>query len=90
MVRVCPSCGKVFTPKRCTQKYCCTKCRRYGTRHAFFPPEEEDAPVLRTFLCARCGAEVRVTSARDRRKRFCSVHCERMYWKHRRAERPQE
>ncbi len=38
--------------------------------------------VLRFFTCARCGRVILVTDENDRRRKFCSPHCERMYWKH--------
>ena len=69
---VCPVCGKRFLADRCTQRY----CARAGP---------EGTPVLRRFLCARCGEPVAVTDSSDRRSRFCSGRCERLYWKHRRA-----
>lgn len=38
--------------------------------------------VIREFTCLRCGKHVRVTDGRDCRTKFCSQHCEKLYWKH--------
>lgn len=38
--------------------------------------------VIREFTCLRCGKHVRVTDDRDCRTKFCSQHCEKLYWKH--------
>lgn len=86
--KICPACGKAFTARRSDQRFCCPKCRRWGNRHglAVRPEVMEGAPVVRRFNCARCGALVIVHDMRDRRTRFCSAHCERLYWKHRKAE----
>ena len=84
---ICPVCGKHFTAGRRTQRYCSTACRKYDYRKR--PREAEavpdGAPVIRSFRCLRCGALVSVTDPSDRRKKFCSSHCERLYWKHRRG-----
>ena len=81
---VCPICGVEFVADRVTQKYCSSYCRRYAHRHGannhVRPPK--DAEVLRTFRCIKCGRLVRVTEPTDRRTKFCSSHCERLYWKH--------
>ena len=31
---------------------------------------------------SRCGKQVVVTQGADKRRKFCSPHCERLYWKH--------
>ncbi|WP_276837095.1 hypothetical protein [Megasphaera stantonii] len=81
---VCPICGKEFLADRATQKYCSSYCRRYAHRHGannhVRPPK--DAEALRSFHCIKCGRLVRVTEPTDRRTKFCSAHCERLYWKH--------
>lgn len=85
---ICAACGQPFTAKKYDQRFCSAKCRRWGDRHglAVRPEIPEGAPVIRCFHCARCGALVTVHDMRDRRRRFCSVRCERLYWKHRKAE----
>ncbi len=81
--KVCAQCGKPFTADRRNQRYCSEACRRLAyRRHPRREEDEGDGPVLRTFLCARCGRVVRVTSPDDHRKKFCSSHCERLFWKH--------
>lgn len=81
---VCPVCGREFTAVRITQKYCSTACRLWAYRHR--PNVHASLPakgkILRTFRCLRCGEVVSVRSAADRRTKFCSPHCERLYWKH--------
>ncbi|NJE33583.1 hypothetical protein E0L13_00880 [Megasphaera sp. SW808] len=81
---VCPACGREFTARRVTQKYCSTACRLWAYRHrpnihASLPTKGK---ILRTFRCLRCGEVVSVRSAADKRTKFCSPHCERLYWKH--------
>ncbi len=80
----CPTCGTMFMAGRISQKYCSAACRRYAHRHGM-NDHKEPAPgekSLRTFRCMRCGVRVKVTSRYDKRKKFCSAHCERLYWKH--------
>lgn len=83
MKKICEMCGKPFTTTRPYKRFCSDACRKLAYRKRPKPYEEEkDGPVLRSFVCARCGRVVNVTSASDRRKKFCSSHCERLYWKH--------
>ncbi len=81
----CAVCGKEFTPTRSTQRYCGYTCRRYANHHGINDNRVEGplyAPVIREFTCLRCGKHVRVTDGRDCRTKFCSQHCEKLYWKH--------
>lgn len=87
--RKCPVCGREFTPDRRTQRYCSAGCRRWGYRHGLRTHGEDGdgAEPVRSFRCARCGTLVEVTDpSQDRRRRFCSPHCEKLYWKHKRRE----
>lgn len=81
---VCPVCGAKFIANRSTQKYCSSFCRQYAHRHGYNnhvrPYGKQE--TLRTFRCIKCGRLVRVTDQGDRRTKFCSSHCERLYWKH--------
>ncbi|MDN0045409.1 hypothetical protein QVN49_00095 [Megasphaera hexanoica] len=81
---VCPVCGKTFMADRSTQRYCSAACRRYAYRHRDEAPPSQRAggKVLRSFRCIRCGKWVVVTQGADKRRKFCSPHCERLYWKH--------
>ena len=89
---VCPVCGKAFTADRSTQRYCSAACRRYAYRHRdrYAYRHRDEAPpsqravgkTLRSFRCIRCGKQVVVTQGADKRRKFCSPHCERLYWKH--------
>ncbi len=81
---VCAACGREFTADRVTQKYCSSYCRRYAHRHGAnnHVRSSRKKEALRTFRCLKCGKLVRVTEPTDRRIKFCSAHCERLYWKH--------
>lgn len=75
----CLYCGEYFTPQTIVQKYCSRSCgdkyrRKYGVQN--------DYPVIE-FDCARCGRHV-VTDGtpKDRRSRFCSKECEKIWWRH--------
>ncbi len=79
----CPVCGKSFHKKMSRQKYCSPACGRYANRHNKVMHEEvPDAEVIRTFTCRRCGELVKVTDPMDKRLKFCSQHCEKLFWKH--------
>lgn len=81
---VCACCGRPFTAHQRTQRFCSEACRSRAYRKQPGRPAHEvgQGAVLRVFTCARCGKLVKVTSLYDRRKKFCSSHCERLYWKH--------
>lgn len=80
----CPWCGKEFIPKRSWQIYCSAACRiaanRKGKKKERHP--EGSQLVLRSFTCLQCGEVVHVYDPKDNRFKFCSVHCEKLYWKH--------
>ena len=81
----CAVCGKEFTSTRITQRYCSYTCRRYANHHGINDNRVEGplyAPTIREFTCLQCGKRVRVTETRDCRTKFCSQHCEKLYWKH--------
>ncbi|WP_301859962.1 hypothetical protein [uncultured Megasphaera sp.] len=82
---ICPICGKEFTPRRSIQKYCSYECRRYANRHGandVRPEKSSTAPVIREFRCLKCKKLVKVRDRSDGRMKFCSQHCEKLYWKH--------
>ena len=81
---VCACCGRSFIAHQRTQRFCSEACRSRAYRKQPGRPAHEvgQGAVLRVFTCARCGKLVKVTSLYDRRKKFCSSHCERLYWKH--------
>lgn len=82
-IGVCVVCGKKFTKKNSRQKYCSSECSRYAVRHNRTKHEENPGgEVIRTFLCRRCKTEVIVTDPQDKRLKFCSQRCEKLYWKH--------
>ena len=87
---LCPVCGKEFTAIRVTQRFCSTSCRLWSYRHN--PRSNESTlnreKVIRTFQCLKCGRIVYVADPADRRTKFCSSHCERLYWKHSEKVRP--
>ena len=80
----CPVCGKEFTADRSTQTYCSAACRRYAYRHRDEAPPSQRAcgKTVRSFRCLRCGTLVFVRNRADKRVKFCSPRCERLYWKH--------
>ena len=80
----CLVCGAMFTADRITQKYCSAFCRRYAHRYGLIDRGEhpKGADVVREFHCVRCGTLVTIVDGRDKRTKFCSAHCERLYWKH--------
>ena len=85
MEKHCAVCGKPFTPCRQSQKYCSAACRRYANHHGTGQTvhrEDTGGTVIRSFTCVHCGREVRVTDPKDGRTKFCSLRCERYYWKH--------
>ncbi len=49
--KICPHCGKLFTPKTPTQKYHSPKCRKneHGSRKSYFPRFGEDASFRNVF-----------------------------------------
>ena len=77
--RICPTCGKNFIPEVGAQQrvYCSYACRvmGYKTNGAY-----HNRPTHR-FNCAHCGKLVEAYGD-DRRQKFCSAHCEKLYWKH--------
>lgn len=84
-MKCCAVCGKEFTPVRNIQRYCSSTCRRYALHHGINDNRVEEPaymPTIREFTCLRCGKRVRITNSRDCRTKFCSQHCEKLYWKH--------
>lgn len=80
---ICPICGKKFEPKRASQRFCSRICQRKAYRmQKERKPLDSCGLVLRRFTCVRCGTVVNVTDSADRRTKFCSSRCERLYWKH--------
>lgn len=43
---------------------------------------KDNEPILRQFHCEKCRVLVTIKSIKDKRKKFCSPHCEKLYWKH--------
>ena len=82
--RECPICHNVFTPKRSNQKYCSSGCRRYREKHIDVKHAEPGlgVPIIREFRCRQCAKLIRIADPDDKRHVFCSVQCEREYWRH--------
>lgn len=81
--RYCKDCGVKFKPTTNTQKYCSPRCRtHWGKTHPPVHTNSPFLPIVRTFLCSHCGQIVYVNDLKDKRTRFCSYHCEKLYWKH--------
>lgn len=81
----CPECGEEFIQLTVVQKYCSTIC---GDRYRRKNRGKIKYPSI-TFSCSQCGRTV-VTEegSGDRRTRFCSVRCEKKFWKHPHWENP--
>lgn len=79
--RICPTCGKNFIPAQGSQQrvYCSHTCwaMGYKSNGAYQRPTHR-------FNCAHCGKLVE-TYGVDKRQKFCSPRCEKLYWKHPRA-----
>ena len=41
----------------------------------------KDSSIPREFDCKYCGKHVVVTNPKDRRRVYCSSHCEKQYWR---------
>lgn len=86
----CPVCGARFEIENAVHVFCSEECwheaERKGAGHRMMAAALAKR-VPRRFTCARCGKEVFVSEPYDRRTRFCSERCEKLYWKkpHRRA-----
>lgn len=76
----CPCCKDEFTPLTVVQKYCSIECGRlYRQKHSVRYPAI-------TFSCAWCGRSVTTEEHTggqpDKRTKFCSVACEKKFWRH--------
>lgn len=87
MKKVCPICNKLFEAKKKSQLYCCVYCRKIHHKRVYYDknrdmPIYEFEKILRVFECKKCKKIVLVTNKLDRRTKFCSPRCEKLYWKH--------
>lgn len=82
--RTCVVCGSPFMADRITQKYCSPACRRHAHISGLnvHNGPKRGKSVIRVFRCLKCGKLVEVADPKDKRIKFCSAHCERLYWKH--------
>lgn len=87
--RICILCGSPFIADRVTQKYCSSACRRHAHILGMNVHDEpkRGKSVIRVFQCLKCGKLVKVADPKDKRIKFCSSHCERLYWKHSRRDK---
>ena len=65
---ICPMCKKEFVPFQSAQKYCCVECRE-----AYYANLRKKANATEKYECACCGT----IFESDRRKKYCSVKCQR-------------
>ena len=92
MKKICPVCHTVFESRGNYHIYCSVHCRKVHHKLIYYSKDREEPipqpgdKVLRRFFCNKCHKLVLVTSEKDRRRKFCSPHCEKLYWKHPRKE----
>lgn len=88
--KICPVCHRVFEAKGRHHIYCSAHCRKAHHKLIYYDKnrkvethkEEDNANVIRKFVCKKCHKIVLITDERDRRRKFCCPHCEKLYWKH--------
>ena len=80
MQKICIIYGKPFegcSVKKTCSPECAKRRKKENKSH-----EITTKKVIRKFYCRKCGKLVKIQSQTDKRKVFCSTHCERQYWKH--------
>lgn len=80
----CPMCGAKFELRSADHVFCSKACwnkARYRKCRWRMISAVLAERVPRKFACARCGKEVTVSKPNDKRTRFCSERCEKLYWK---------
>lgn len=86
----CVVCGDSFTAHSKIARYCTRSCyRKWYRKNGVIrrvKKADENAEVIRTFICKKCGEIVMVTDTKDKRRTFCSKLCERRYWRHKRKD----
>lgn len=88
MEKICPVCHKTFETRSHYHIYCSVACRKQHHKAVYYdkdrpiPEPDLHKDVLRKFRCAKCKKLVVITTIKDRRRKFCSPHCEKLYWKH--------
>ena len=88
MKKICPVCQKIFESNFSYQIYCCVHCRKVHYKKIYYNKPKRisnlknNEPILRQFHCEKCRVLVTIKSIKDKRKKFCSPHCEKLYWKH--------
>lgn len=65
-ILICPVCKREFVPSQSAQKYCCVECRV-----AYYANLKKK--TTEKYECACCGT----IFESDRRKKYCSVKCQR-------------
>ena len=92
MKKICPVCGATFETRGNYHLYCSIHCRKQHHKQVYYdkarrqPVPEPGEQILRSFYCNKCHKLVLVTSKKDKRTKFCSPRCEKLYWKHPRKE----
>ncbi len=92
--KICPVCNSIFKTAYKHKIYCNTHCRKIHHKQIYYNKNRtiedisnENIPIIiRQFICKKCKKEVLVKSQKDRRTVFCSPHCEKLYWKHKKIE----
>lgn len=88
MQKICPQCSNSFFTKNQHQIYCSKQCQRKYYKKIYYHRVTKrnisnTNSILRQFYCAKCHKLIFIYDSKDKRYKFCSPHCEKLYWKHR-------
>ena len=79
---ICRNCGKEFVSKL-NQVHCSKTCyRRFQERKRKGKVFTDKRAEPVQFNCSQCGKAVSIEDYSDKRSRFCSMECEKKYWRH--------
>lgn len=93
MNKICPVCHASFEARGNYHVYCSIRCRKIHHKEVYYdkrkkiPEPKPGEKILRQFYCKKCFNLVLITNEKDKRQKFCSPRCERLYWKHRRKDK---
>lgn len=87
MQKICLYCHTSFSTQKKHQIYCCHQCQKKGYKQIYYKRKinndiDSNKLLIRQSYCAKCHTLVLIYNIKDRRTKFCSPHCEKLYWKH--------